>query len=514
MAGLCGFAALAISLSERSGAAFPGTNGKIAFSNGQSYVSQSIYSVNSDGSSPTGLTSGTDDYSPSYSANGSKVAFNRQNNIVVMNSDGSGAVQIATGTKSESASSKWQANYKDPFSPKIIPEVKIETRMRSGQGFYEPAFTPDGTQLAVSEYGFNKTQEVVCAVEEEGETECLNYAEKGSYFHYNSECHECSEHIVMISSTTGAVTAQVTPKVENTYEYSPAVAANGKLAFARYVRSSAAGSGIFVVNSPGAAPTQLTSGYENYGPDFSPDSSKIIFSHGEREFGVIGVGGGPIALIALAAPPAGTFESVGSPRYSPDGTQIAFVRSLFSPPSTEEHGIFVMGADGSNPHRITEGYGPSWQPVPPPPPPAPAPTPVTAKFKNGKVMLNKKGQADVGTITCGGSPCTLKVLSALLKVRLPSSPGKGKGHAHKSVASMAKGKAITKTYKVKATVPKTLAPGKKADVEVTVKSKALAALRKSHKGALVVKVQVTEALGKKVLTLKSTLTPPKTKKRH
>ena len=138
LAGLCGFAVLTISLSERSGAAFPGTNGKIAFSNGQSYVSQSIYSVNSDGSSPTGLTSGTDDYSPSYSADGSKVAFNRQNNVVVMNSDGSGAVQIATGTKSESASSKWQANYKDPFSAKIIPEVKIETRMRSGAGLLQP----------------------------------------------------------------------------------------------------------------------------------------------------------------------------------------------------------------------------------------------------------------------------------------------------------------------------------------------------------------------------------------
>lgn len=511
LAGLCGFAVLAISLSERSGAAFPGTNGKIAFSNGQSYVSQSIYSVNSDGSSPTGLTSGTDDYSPSYSADGSKVAFNRQNNVVVMSSNGSGAVQIATGTKSESASSKWQANYKDPFSAKIIPEVKIETRLRSGQGFYEPAFTPDGTQLAVSESVFNRTQEEVCAVENEGDTECLNYGEEGSYFRYNSECHECFEHIVTISSSTGAVTAQVTPKTANVSDFSPAVAANGKIAFGRNVRGSAAGSGIFVVNSPGAAPTQLTSGYGNYGPDFSPDSSKIIFSHGEREFGVIGVGGGPITVITLPPPPAETNEYVSSPRYSPDGTQIVFYRSLFHPPSTEEHGIFVMGANGSNPHRITEGYGANWQPVPPPPPPPPAPTPATGSAKKGKVKLNK-GQGVVGTITCGSSPCTLKALSALLKIDQPSSKSKKNGHGSKSSASSAKQKARSKTYKVDASVPKTLAPGKKAGVKVIVASKALAALSKAGKGALTVEIQITDATGKKVLTLKSTLTAAKAKK--
>jgi WD40-like Beta Propeller Repeat len=508
IAGLCGFAVLAISLSERSGAAFPGLNGRIAFSNGQSYVSQSIYSVNSDGSSPTGLTSATNDYSPRYSADGSKIAFNRQNSIVVMNADGSGAAQIATGTKSENATTKWQANYEDPHSPKVVPEVKIETRMRSAQGFYSPAFTPDGAQLVVSEYGFDRIQEEVCAVENEGDTECIGYSGEGAYFDYNFECHECFQHIVTISSTTGAVTSQVTPKTEAASDFSPAVSADGKIAFVRDASGSASGSGIFVVNSPGAAPTQLTSGYGNYGPDFSPDSSRIIFSHGQREFGVIGVGGGPIALITLPPPPAGSYEYVDSPKYSPDGSQIVFYRSFYHPPSTEEHGIFVMGSDGSNPHRISDGYDPDWQPVLPPPPP----TPATGKAKKGKVKLNKKGQGVVGTITCGSSPCTLKALSALLKVHQPSSKGKKKGHAHNSSASRAKGKARTKTYKVKVGVAKALAPGRKAPVKVTVKGKALAALRKAHKGTVTVKVQVTDALGKKVVALRATLIPSKQKK--
>ena len=149
---------------------------------------------------------------------------------------------------------------------------------------------------------------------------------------------------------------------------------------------------------------------------------------------------------------------------------------------------------------------------PPPPPPPPAPTPATGNAKKGKVKLNKRARELVGTITCGSSPCTLKALSALLKIDQPSSKSKKNGRGNKSSASSAKQKARSKTYKVNASVPKTLAPGKKAGVKVIVASKALAALSKAGKGALTVEIQITDATGKKVLTLKSTLTAAKAKK--
>jgi Tol biopolymer transport system component len=507
LAGLLGFAALAISLSEPGGAAFPGTNGRIAFSNGQSYASQSIYSANADGSSPLGLTSGTGDYWPSYSADGSKIAFNRLNGIVVMGADGAAPTQIATGAKTDNTTIKWQSNYPDPRSSDIIPEVKIETRTRNGHGFYNPAFTPDGTQLAVAEESFNKTQENVCAVENSGDMECLDYSDSNSYFYYQYNCHECFEHIIMLSSTTGAVLSEVTPKSSDVFDFSPTVSADGKLAFVRYIGGSPASSGLFLIPSPGVAALHLTSGNENHAPDFSPDSSKLIFVHGQKEFGVIGSGGGPISLIALPAPPPGSSAYVSSPKFSPDGTQIAFNGSFYRPPSTEENGIFVMAANGAGPHRIAEGYDPSWQPIPIPPPAVPA----GVKSAKGKVKLNKKNQAVIGTITCGSSPCTLKVLSALLKVKLPSAKGKANGKT--STASKKKQKAGS-TYPVKVIVPKALAPGKKANVKVSVRSKALAALQKAGKGALTVKIKVTEGLGKKVVTMKSTLTPPPVSKKH
>lgn len=510
LAGFCGFAIFAISLGGRGDAAFPGLNGKIGYSNGKSYASQSIYAANSDGSSPVGLTSGTNDYWPSYSADGSKIAFNRNTNIVVMNADGSGQVQIASGAKTESSSSKWQSNYEVPNSAKIIPEVKIETRNRAGHSFYNPSFLVEGAQLLVAEQVFDRTQEVVCAVEKSGDEECLDYEDEGSYFHYNSECNNCYEHIVTMNAATGAVTGQVTPGIQNVSDFSPTASASGKIAFGRYVQGSQSGSGIFLIPSPGGAPVQLTSGSGNYEPDFSPDGSKLIFAHEGKEFGVIGVGGGPITLIGLPAAPAGSYVYVASPAFSPDGTQVAFYRSVFSfSPFSEEFGVYVMGADGSNPHRILEGYDPTWQPVPPPPPP----TPVIAKAKKGKIRLNKKHEAVIGTIACGSSPCKLKVLSALLEIREAKSK-KGKHGKASTAGASKKGKAGGKVYKVQGIVPRSLAPGKKGKVKVKIQGKALLALSAAGKGALTMKIAVTEGLGKKVLTMTSTLLPAKPAKKH
>ena len=48
------------------------------------------------------------------------------------------------------------------------------------------------------------------------------------------------------------------------------------------------------------------------------------------------------------------------PAWSPDGQQIAFMRSTQGPAD-----IYVMDADGTNQRRLTGGDGPAWSPVPP-----------------------------------------------------------------------------------------------------------------------------------------------------
>jgi Tol biopolymer transport system component len=88
-------------------------------------------------------------------------------------------------------------------------------------------------------------------------------------------------------------------------------------------------------------------------PNWSPDGAKLVFirtfaypdyriytvnrdGSGEQEI----LGGAPVQI----------------PAWSPDGTQIAY----------DDRGLWVVNADGSNPHMIFSGYslGFSWEPVP------------------------------------------------------------------------------------------------------------------------------------------------------
>src|SRR5437016_3611984 len=79
-------------------AAFPGKNGKIAFTSLRT-GNYDIYTMNADGSDVTALTNdAAADFLPAWSADGEKIVFESNrggtNGIWVMNADGSGKAQV------------------------------------------------------------------------------------------------------------------------------------------------------------------------------------------------------------------------------------------------------------------------------------------------------------------------------------------------------------------------------------------------------------------------------------
>lgn len=485
LAALCALAVLAISMTQRGDAAYPGLNGKVVYTYGDSVYNTAIWSVNADGTGQTQLTAGPSDYSPAYSANGARIAFNRASSLVVMNADGSGQAVLFPGSSSNSSSISYQSEYQDPHSPKKIPFVKIETLTNSWDELMSPSFSPDGTQLAVSHSSGTRIQKNICAVAESEDEECIEYSEPDAYRNFEYSCNSCSSNILTVSSTSGAVTGTVTAPSTSIEDYDPTYSVTGQVAFTRW--QSGVGSRIFVGSIP------VTAGPSDGEPNFSPDGTRIVFRHSEKELGIVGAGGGPVTI--LPVPPIAGAQSfyVGSPAFSPDGTRIVFYMQGYAagvgPIGT---GLYTLGSNGAGlaPLFLGQAYSPDWQAVPPPPP-LPPPVPAKGVSPKGKVRLDKHNKAVVGTIVCGSSPCTLKVLSAKLKA--------GK-----------------KKYGVGAKLPKTLKPTKKGKLTITVAGKALAALKKAKKGDFVGKVSVTDATGKKVLTLKSKLLPPKQKhkKKH
>src|SRR6185437_16651927 len=71
-------AVLAVAGSDEGGASFPGANGRIAYAYGDSAYEDAIWTANADGTSPTKLTTGTSDREPSFSPDGSRIAFERE----------------------------------------------------------------------------------------------------------------------------------------------------------------------------------------------------------------------------------------------------------------------------------------------------------------------------------------------------------------------------------------------------------------------------------------------------
>jgi TolB protein len=145
--------------------------------------------------------------------------------------------------------------------------------------------------------------------------------------------------------------------------------ARGRIAF---VSERDGNSEIYVINADGSGLTNLTNNPANEPAegetdgtfDWSPDGTSIVFTSdrddGNPEIYVMDADGSDQARLTNTPDFAESY-----PRWSPDGGQIAFVKSGPYGPDTTTR-IFVMNDDGSNVRRLTRGDAterdPAWSP--------------------------------------------------------------------------------------------------------------------------------------------------------
>ena len=293
-------ASAALGLAGPAGATLPGGNGKIAFANG------GIWVAGPGGEDPTRLTSSTMDANPSWSPDGTRIAFNRLNGC------------------------------RDPecvFSDVWVMDADGTDQRLVTKGF-NPSWSPDGERLA---YESCATSGFYPCDSDKRDVSLVNPDGTG--------------RVDLTSGMRAACSNNITSR-----EVEPTWSPDGeKIAFVSAAERCRLE--IYAMDADGTGKVRLSEAGINEGdhqPSWSPDGEEIVFARSyeaemPRIFSVDADG----VLGEVAFPNARGFE----PAWAPDGRRIAYR-------ATPGNALTSVDVTGEASPLGTTGASPDWQALP------------------------------------------------------------------------------------------------------------------------------------------------------
>jgi Tol biopolymer transport system component len=280
---------------------------RIAF-NSNARSLQAIFIVNPDGTGLTNLTpSGAFDINPVWSPDGSKILFGTDQDLYIMNGDGSARTKLVDGEGiftfrwsrdgTRIAFVRERPEGEDIFVDLWVMNSDGTGQLQVAQNATDPTWSPDGLRIAFA---------------------------------------SASQQLHLINAD-GTGDTPITPTTIRVGQ--PAWSPDG----AQIVFVNVADKDLMLVNPDGSGLTQLTSGSAiDDSPVWSPDGSRIAFVSGpvdqplETEVELVDRSGGSVSNLTNS--PGFDFD----PDWSPDGSKIVFTRSV-----GVDREIYIMNADGS-----------------------------------------------------------------------------------------------------------------------------------------------------------------------
>jgi WD40 repeat protein len=297
---------------------FPGDNGRIVFASSRDDPNQScgvnictyeIYTMNADGSGVTRLTNNSSlDRYPRWSADGSKIVWQRGDQIWTMNADGSNQTHVP------------------------IPDPQAGYGLR-------PTWSPDARKIAFTRDDSTYYGLWVMNADSSGETFLLaGSPQEGAFgivwspngYRILTSLYDSGTNLWVVKPD-GTMATQIT----------------------------------FSVFDP------CCTYFNDTDPDWAPDGGSILFhrfQEGSGSSSIVRANPDGTNLVTITASAS---NSPWDPAWSPDMSKIAFTRSESSPsPPGYTYEIYTMNPDGSSHVNITNNpaldVDPDWQPIRPP----------------------------------------------------------------------------------------------------------------------------------------------------
>ena len=324
-------------LADVAQATFPGGNGKIAFERGNETAEHDIYAINSDGTGEINLThNGSNNRQIAWSPDGSQIAFfsdgdGRDNyyDIHVAKADGSGSpIRVSyTGNARQPA---WSPDgrsiaFSDEFLYTVHPDG-TELRALTGTGRSEyPTWSPDGSKIAFSH--------------------TLGFGFATNIYVVNPDGSRLRRLTDDLDQTNGQTSWSP--------DGSRIAYTSGREPGCEYLRCFA----IYLMNADGTNKKKLHDAHA-FGLTWAPDGTKLAFQDSRSGVPQIytinadGTGETPIT---------DSLKGNYGPEWSPDSSQLLFGRSSTPSPGID---VYVINRDGTGERFVTIGSGAQWQPIP------------------------------------------------------------------------------------------------------------------------------------------------------
>jgi Tol biopolymer transport system component len=230
------------------------------------------------------------------------------NDLILMNSDGSGRLTLGTG-----------------FS-------------RGFYGKYSPSWSPDGRKLIFST--------ARCGFDYDGDYGCQ--------FAGSGQAAPDSGGLVIMNPETGEITRPAAGVLGEEPAWSPT---EDMVAFTRFT-DKCCKLHLFVMRLDGTDAQELSTPevIDNFEPSWSPDGQRIAFTCFKPTSGICVINKDGTNFRRLTDD-AFWDGHEWAPQWSPDGTKIAYNKRTEANPTL---GVAVMAADGTGVTRLTDGTSPRW----------------------------------------------------------------------------------------------------------------------------------------------------------